>query len=132
MKWIIEDLKTAFDQLKRWQTWLGIGLICLFALLAYLISLYAFKTDSMLMFLRHTAGACREMTNGIIIFLFCGMIFFLFMALLTLGELQQYSVLKQRNAHYQARRSLFWGIGWGTLAIGIAVAALLFFNTYCR
>jgi hypothetical protein len=132
MAWIINDIKRALAQLRRWQTWLVIGLIILFALLAYMVGQFAFKTDSILMYLRHTAGACREMTNGIIIFLFCGMIFFLFTALLTLGEMQRYFELKQRAAHFQARQTLRWGLGWGSVAICIAIGALVFFNTYCR
>lgn len=132
MIWLINDIKSALAQLKRWQTWLVIGLISLFAVLAYLVSRFAFKTDAILMFLHHTSGACREMTNGIIIFLFCGMITFLFTALLTLGEVQQYLEFKQHGAHFQARQSLWWSIGWGCAAVGIAVAALVFFSTYCR
>jgi hypothetical protein len=78
MQWLINDIKNALAQLGRWQTWLVIGLISLFALLAYLISGFAFKTDAILMSLRHSSGACREMSNGVIIAMFCGMIFFLF------------------------------------------------------
>jgi len=132
MAWIITDIKRALAQLRRLQTWLVIGLISLFGLLAYMVSQFAFKTDSVLMFLRHTAGACREMTNGVIIFLFCGMIFFLFTALLTLGEMQRYFELKQRAAHFQARQSLRGGLGWGGAALGIGNGSLIFFNTYCR
>jgi len=132
MKWIIDDIKNALTQLGRWQTWLVIGLISLFALLAYLIGSFAFKTDSILMSLRHTAGACREMTNGIIIFMFCGMIFFLFSGLLTLGEFQQYLEFKKHAAHHQARRALIGGIRWLLFGIFLAVAALIFFNSYCR
>jgi len=131
MKWIINDIKNALTQLRRWQTWLVIGLISLFALLAYLISSFAFKTDAILMSLRHTAGACREMTNGIIIFMFCGMIFFLFSGLLTLGEFQQYFEFKRRAAHHQARRALIWGIGWALFAVTLAIVALAYFTYYC-
>ena len=132
LKCFIDDLKDALAQLGRWQTWLAIGLISLFGLLAYFVAGFAFKTDSVLMFLRNSAYACREMTNGIIIFLFCGMIFFLFASLLTLGELQQYLEHKQRGADFEARHSLIWGAGLGVFAIGIAIAALIFFNSYCR
>ena len=132
MQWLINDIKNALAQLGRWQTWLVIGLICLFALLAYLIGSFAFKTDAILMSLRHTAGACREMTNGIIIFMFCGMIFFLFTCLLTLGEFQQYFQFKQRSAHHQARRALIGGIRWAICAVALAVGSLIFFNSYCR
>jgi hypothetical protein len=132
MKWIIEEISSAFAQLKRWQTWLVIGLISVFAGLAYLIGSFAFRTDGLLLFLHRTAGACREMNNGVIIFMFFCMIFFLLTALLTLGEFQRYVQFKQRAAHYQASRALYWGIGWAFAAISIAVAVLVFFNRYCR
>lgn len=132
MKWIIEDLKAAFAQLCRWQTWVAIGLIGLFALLAYLVARFALRTDSVLIFLRYSAGSCREMTNGIIIAMFCGMIFFLLSALLTLGELQRYLKFKPRGARHQTRQALIWGIFWGSVAVSIAAGALVFFNSYCR
>lgn len=132
MNWIVEDVKRIAAQLKRGQTWAGIGLIAVFALLAYLVGRLALRTDSVLTFLRVSAYSCRELTNGVIIFLFCGMIFFLFTAVLTLGELQRYFDFKQRGATHQARQALLWGSGWGVVAIGIAIAALIFFNTFCR
>lgn len=132
MRWLIKDIKNALAQLGRWQTWLIIGLICLFALLAYMIGSFAFKTDSVLTSFRHTASACREMTNGVIIFMFCGMIFFLFTGMLTLGEFQQYFQYKQRGARHQARKALNWAIGLTLFTIVLAIAALIFFNSYCR
>jgi hypothetical protein len=132
MIWIVEDIKRIAVQLKRWQTWAGIGLIAVFGLLAYLVGRLALRTDSVLTFLRASAYSCRELTNGVIIFLFCGMIFFLFTAVLTLGELQRYFEFRQRNAPHQARQALLWGSGWGVIAIGISIAALIFFNTFCR
>ncbi|MFZ2973913.1 hypothetical protein [Ferribacterium limneticum] len=132
MKWFIEEISRLIAQLKRWQTWLVIGLISLFAGLAFFIGSFAFRTDGILLYLNRTAGACRELTNGIIIFMFCGMIFFMFTALLTLGEFQRYFQFKQRAAHYQARRALYGGIGWAAAAITISIAALVFFNRYCR
>lgn len=132
MKWIIDDIYSALAQLKRWQTWLVLGLIGVFAALAYLVGSFAFRTDALLVYLHRTAGACRELNNGMIIFMFCGMIFFLFAALLTLGEFQQYFEYKQRNAYHQARQSLLWGIGWGVGTVSIAISALVFFNQYCR
>ena len=132
MKWFIEEISRLIEQLRRWQTWAVIGMICVFAGLAYSVGSFAFRTDGILLFLHRTAGACRELTNGIIIFMFCGMIFFMLTALLTLGEFQRYVQFKQRAAHYQASRALYWGIGWASAAIGISVAALVFFNHYCR
>lgn len=131
MQWLINDIKNALAQLRRWQTWLVIGLISLFALLAYLIGGFAFKTDAILMSLRHSSGGCRGMNNGVIIALFCGMIFFLFAGALTLGEFQQYFQFKKRAAHHQARRALIGGVSWGLGAITLAVAALIFLNLNC-
>ncbi|MDP2882014.1 MAG: hypothetical protein Q8N89_10565 [Azonexus sp.] len=132
MKWFIEEISRLITQLKRWQTWLVIGLISLFAGLAFFIGSFAFRTDGILLYLNRAAGACRELTNGIIIFMFCGMIFFVFAALLTLGEFQRYFQFKQRAAHYQASRALYGGIGWAAAAITVSIAALVFFNRYCR
>lgn len=132
MNWFIEEISRLIAQLRRWQTWLVLGLIGLFAGLAFLIGSFAFRTDGILLYLNRTAGACREMTNGIIIFMFCGMIFFMLTALLTLGEFQRYVQFKQRAAHYQASRALRGGIGWGIVAVSISIAALVFFNRYCR
>jgi hypothetical protein len=132
MKWILEDLSRALEQLKLWQTWLVLGLIAIFAGLAYLVGSFAFRTDAVLIFLNRTVGSCRELNNGSIIFMFCGMIFFVFTAVLTLGELQSYFDLQERKAYYQSRLALRWGIFWGCAAIVIAIAALIFFNQYCR
>ncbi|MBL8430676.1 MAG: hypothetical protein JNJ95_12445 [Dechloromonas sp.] len=132
MNWLIEETSRLIQQLKRWQTWAVIAMIGVFATLAFSVGSFAFRTDGILLYLNRTAGACREMSNGIIIFMFCGMIFFMLTAVLTLGEFQQYLQFKQRAAHFQATRSLYWGIGWAVVAISIAAAALVFFNRYCR
>lgn len=129
---IAKEIADAIAQLKRWQTWTAIGLIALFLLLAYLVGNLALQTDSVVTFLRRTASSCRQMSNAAIIFLFCGMIFFVFAAVLTLGEYQQYLSYRQHHALRQARRSLYWGVGWAGFAVAIAVAALAFFNFFCR
>lgn len=131
MKWLIEEISDILRQLQRKETWLVIGLLSVFGLLAYLVSDYAFRTDSMLIFLRHNAGTCRQMTNATIIAMFCGMIFFVFTALLTLGEIQRYFEFKSRNDYGQARTALLWCIGWGSFAVTLAVSALVFFKNFC-
>lgn len=132
MTWIIEEFTRLIAQLRRWQTWAVIGVLTIFSLLAYLVARLALRTDSVLTFLRVSANSCRDLTNGIIIMLFCGMVFFALTSVLTLGELHRYFDLRQRGATRQARQALLWGCAWGSLAIGIAVSALAFFNTYCR
>lgn len=132
MNWFLEDLKRAYLQLQRWQTWLTIGLIGLFAALAFLVGSFAFRTDSILVFLHRTASSCREMNNSTIIFMFCGMIFFMLAAVATLGEFQRYTAFRQHGAAHQARLALKGGIIWSLVAIAIAFSALIFFAKYCR
>lgn len=132
MKWLIKELLAGLAQFKRGETWFGIGLITGFGLLAYLVAQFAFQTDSVLRYLHLTASTCRDLSNGPIIFLFFGMIFFMLAVVVTFGEFQRYFTLRRRPAHYETRQALLHGIGWGLFAIGIAVAALLFFKTYCR
>ncbi|KAB2921269.1 MAG: hypothetical protein F9K30_14790 [Dechloromonas sp.] len=132
MIWIVEEFKRGLAQLQRWQTWAGIGLIAFFGLLAYMVGRLALRTDSVLTYLRVTAYACRDFTNGVIIFLFCGMIFFILAAVMTLGEIQNHFQFRQRGASQQARQTLIRGSIWAFVAASIAVAGLLFFKKYCR
>lgn len=131
MKWILDEFSRGYEQLKRWPTWVAIGLIGFFAALAYLVSRYALRTDALLQAL-HRGSGCRDLSNGAIIFLFCSMIFFLFTVLLTLGEFQRYFELRGKSAQAPARQALRQGIAWAAVALGISVAALVFFGQYCR
>lgn len=138
MKWLSETLSEiqkqlveALGQLKRKETWLIIGIIAGFALLTYAVAQFAFRTDSVLRYLRISGGVCRELTNGPIIFLFCGMIFFFLAAVVTFGELQSYFDNRRRKAEHQARQSLKYVIFWGGVAVLIPISALLFFKAYC-
>lgn len=138
MKWLNETLSELHDELKiilaqfkRGETWLALGLIFGFGLITYLVGRFAFRTDSVLRYLNQSAGFCRELSNGPIILLFCGMIFFLLTAVLTFGEFQRYFDFRERGGHFEAHRALISGITWGAIAIGISLAALLFFYNYC-
>ncbi|MCE1241078.1 MAG: hypothetical protein LWW83_14260 [Azonexaceae bacterium] len=131
MKWIIDDIRRALAQLTRWQFWLVVSLLGVFAGLGWLISRYAFRTDNILSYLHLTQGACRTMTNGPIIAMFSCMIFFLLTALLTLGEVQRHIEARRRAAWREMRRSLIWACVWGISALAIGVGALLFFKHNC-
>lgn len=132
MKWLIQDIKAAFAQLKRAETWLVLGLMAGFGLIVYAIVQFAVRTDSILLYLHYTASTCRDMSNGPIIFLFCCMIFFALSVVVTFGELQRHIECKNRNAEYEKRQALIGCIAWGAVAIGIGTGVLLFFKNYCR
>ncbi|MBS1158698.1 MAG: hypothetical protein H6R15_1117 [Proteobacteria bacterium] len=138
MKWLNEflselhsEFRLILAQFKRGETWLALGLLAGFGLITYIVGRFAFRTDSVLRYLNQTVGFCREMTNGPIIFLFCGMIFFMLTAVLTFGEFQRYFDFRDRGGHYEAQRALLSGIIWGGVSLGISLAALLFFYNYC-
>jgi hypothetical protein len=132
MKWLIDDLSNALAQLKRRETWIALALLAGFGLLAFAFGKFAFRTDSVLRFIGHSSASCRDLSNVAIIFLFCAMIFFLLAVVATLGEFQQYFEFRKHASHHQARQALIPGCIWGGVAVSIAVAALLFFNAYCR
>lgn len=131
MKWLIEDLKSAWEELQRWQTWVILGFLCGFGLLVYMLIIHALQTDSFLSVLRLTRGNCQVLTNGLIITLFSGMLFFGLAALLALGEFQHYFRWKARGIYSKARNTLIWAISWTGIAVAIAVSALVFFENYC-
>lgn len=133
MRWFIEEFKLALQQLRRSETWLFLGILTGFILLALVVLQFAFQTDSILRFLRLTAYRCQEMTNGPIIFMFCGGIFFLLAVSTTFGEVQRYYNLRHRtNGARMAREALHSGIAWGIFACAIAIAAIVFFRFNCN
>lgn len=132
MKWILDDIRNALNALKHGSTWIVIGMISAFALLAYSIFHFAVQTDAVVRHLKYSMASCREMTNGPIIFLFCGMIFFLFAAVVALGEVQRYFHFRTRKSRQQMQQSLKHGLGWAGFALSIAIGGLIFFNMNCR
>lgn len=131
MKWLINDLKAAYEELKRGATWLVIGLIFLFGLFSFVIAHFAFETDSVLRFLRISKFSCRELTNGPIIFLFCGMIFFMLSVVSTFGEVQRYFFHRDHRSPHEAHRSAIGAMIWGGVATSIFAAALIYFKMNC-
>lgn len=131
MKWLLNDIRRALQQVKRTETWIVIGILALFIGLSYLVAKSAFRTDSLLRFLHHSSASCRDLTNGPIIFLFCGMIFFLLAAVVTLGEIQSFQKTRQRGTRQASRTALIHAAFWGTVAILIPSAAIYFFKYYC-
>ena len=125
MKWLLDDLKAAFAELKRGETWLVIGLI------SFVIAQLAFQTDSLLRFLRISSFNCREMTNGSIIFLFCGMIFFALTIASTFGEIQRYFYHRNHRSPFEARKAGIFAMIWGGAATTIFISALIFFKHNC-
>ncbi len=131
MHWFIAELKLAFRQLKRSEVLLFLAILAGFSLLALVVATFAFQTDTLLRYLHLTVYYCREMTNGPIIFLFCGMIFFMLAMVVTFGDIQRYYYCRNRGNTREAKVALRHGLTWGGVAISIALGALVFFKTNC-
>ncbi len=130
--WIATDFRSMVHQLKQLETWVVIGIMCLFGLIIYYGYQLAKKTDSLLRFINNQTSLCRELTNGPIIFLFSATFFFALCATLTFGELTQYFEFKRHNAYVQTRRALLLASFWGLGAIALASALILFLNDLCQ
>lgn len=131
MKWIIDDIKEGWSELKRGETWLVIGLLVAFSVVTFLIIRFAFRTDALLSYLGVAGGHCRQMNNTTIISIFSAMIFFALTAVLTLGEIQQHLAAKRRGARQLAEKSKRWAFIWGGIAFSLAAGALTYFNLNC-
>lgn len=131
MKRLLEEILEVLAELRRWQVWATTLLIAGFALLAFLVGMYAMKTDAVLTFAHLTTGYCPTLNNATIIAMFTGMIFFIFSALLTLGEVQRLFEMRQRGRHQDAAAATKWAFFWGFLALFISLSALSYFMKYC-
>lgn len=129
--WIGDDFGRAIEQLKKPETWVFIGLLTIFGGLIYFGYRLARKTDSFLRFIRAETASCVEMTNGPIIFLFFGTLFFALAMTVTLGELSQHFDYKRRQAQYQARRSLIQASIWGAVSLVVGAALLIYLDSRC-
>jgi len=135
MKRLLLEIRELFTdvlrELRRWQVWATTLLIAGFALLAFLVGMYAMKTDAVLSFAHLTTGYCPTLSNTTIIAMFTGMIFFILTALLTLGEVQRLFEMRQRGHQEEARLATKWAFFWGFSALFISLSALAYFMKYC-
>ncbi len=132
IEWIVDDIRRAWQALLNWQTWVVIVILGVLGVLAFLVSRLALGTDSILTFLHQTTSTCKTVSNGQIIALFSGTLFFMLGGVLTLGELQRHFQARKRRVGREARAALGSALGWGSLTIALATAALIFFKSYCR
>lgn len=131
MKALIQEIREALAELRRWQVWATIFLIAGFAGMAFLVAFWAMRTDSVLSFMHLTYGYCPTLNNTTIIALFAGMIFFILAAILTLGEVQRLFEMRRQKHFDAAQQALRWAMIWGGGALTITLSALYYFKTNC-
>lgn len=130
--WIRDDFHSLVEDLKKPDTWVGIGLVTLFFGLAIYVFRVALRSDTMLRALHPGITAiCRELGENAIAFLFFGMIFFGLTALATLGEFVSFLDSKRRRDEYGRSQALRGLAGWGFVALAIGLAAAIFLDSRC-
>jgi len=129
--WIRNDVRELFGQLKKGETWVLIGILSVFFLLAFFATRFALRSDVLLRALHPSASMCRELGENAIAFLFFSIFFFGLTALATLGEFVTYIDAKRRHAHYNARGALKGTAGWGAAALVIGLAVVIFLDSRC-
>lgn len=120
------------QQLKQPETWMVLGLIFVFLLMAFLIVRLALRSDNILRALRPGIAICRELGEKSIAFVFISGFFFVLCALTTIGELFTFIDSKRRRADFQAKEALKGFALWGSAALTIGSSTILFLDVYCH
>lgn len=129
--WIRDDFRSMVEQLKQVETWVLLGMLAVFFLLAFFAIRLALRSDTMLRALHPATAICRELGENAVAFLFISMIFFGLTVLATLGEFFTYIDSKRHHAHYSARDALKGTAGWGSAALTIGLAVVFFLDSRC-
>lgn len=129
--WMRNDFRAMVAQLKQGETWVLIGILLAFFLLAFFGARLALRSDNMLRALHPGMASCRELSENAVAFIFVGMIFFGLTALATLGEFFTYIDHKRRHAHYGVKLALRGVAGWGAAALSIGLTIVIYLDSQC-
>ena len=129
--WIRADIKSIIEQLKQPETWVLLGILVIFFLLAFFGTRIALRSDTMLRALHPGTAICRELGENAVAFIFVGMIFFGLTALATIGEFFSYMESKRCKAQYAMKAALRGTAGWGAAALSIGLAIVYFLDSHC-
>lgn len=129
--WIRDDFMRMVAQLKRGETWVVIGMLAIFFLIAFFVLRLALRSDTMLRALHPTMMVCRELGENSVAFLLIAMFFFVLTALAALGEMLTYIDCKRMRATFGAREALRGIASWGAAALVIGLGVLIFLDSRC-
>lgn len=129
--WIRDDFRRLVAQLRQAETWVVIGMLAMFFLIAFFVIRLALRSDTMLRALHPAMTFCRELTDNAVAFIFVGMIFFVLTALAALGELFVYIDSKRRQARYATQEALKGIIQWGGISLFLGLSILVYLDLRC-
>lgn len=129
--WIRTDVRDLIEQLKLVETWVLLGILAAFFLLAFFGIRLALRSDTMLRALHPAVAICRELGENAVGFVFVGMIFFGLTVLATLGEFFTYIDSKRRAAHYSAQAALRGTAAWGAAGLTLGLVIVFFLDSHC-
>lgn len=129
--WIADDFRRLIALLKQRETWILIGIACVFAVIIYYGFQFALKFDFMMRLRNLSANACREMDNSATAFLFFGMIFQALTISMVFGEFARHLDFKRNKARAQARNAAWNCTLWGVSAVFLGVTMVSFLQSQC-
>jgi hypothetical protein len=129
--WVRDDFLRMVAQLKKGETWVVIGMMAVFFVIAYLVVRLALRSDTMLRALHPTMSLCRELTENSVAFLFVGALFFVITAVAALGELLTYLDYKRMRTRYGPKEALRGILKWGGIALLLGLGVLIYLDSRC-
>lgn len=130
--WIRDDLNRMLFQLRQPETWVVLGMLTAFGLIAFFVFRLAIRSDNLLRALHPATVICRELGEKSIAFVFVSGFFFTLCALASLGEFIAFIDCKRRQLEFGAREALKGTAAWGAAAVLIGMASLLLLDSYCQ
>lgn len=129
--WIRDDLKHMLQELRKPETWVVIGMVTAFSLIAFFVFRLALRSDNLLRSLHPSTVICRELGNKSIAFVFTSGFFFLLCSLASLGEFFSFIDCKRRGLEHGAKQALKGTAGWGLATVLIGLSALMLLDSLC-
>ena len=129
--WIRDDFRHMLAELRKPETWVVIGMVTSFGLIAFLVVRLALRSDTLLRALHPSTAICRELGEKSIAFVFVSGLFFVLCALVSLGEFFTFIDCKRQQLEYGAKQALKGAAGWGVAAVIIGLSSLLLLDIYC-
>ncbi|MBS1198112.1 MAG: hypothetical protein H6R18_1897 [Proteobacteria bacterium] len=129
--WIRDDFRHMLVELRKPETWVVIGMVIAFGLIAFLVVRMALRSDTLLRASHPGAAVCRELGEKLIAFLFFSGLLFVLCALASLGEFFNFIDCKRQQLEYGAKQALKGAAGWGVAAVSIGLSSLFLLDVYC-
>ncbi len=129
--WIRNDIKHLIQQLKQPETWVVLGMLAAFSLIAFFVIRLALRSDTLLRALHPGSVICRELGEKSIAYVFISGFIFVLCAMASLGEFINFIECKRQKLKFEEKQALKGTAGWGLVAVMIGLSSLTLLDYYC-